>query len=260
MRAGAAQGAYAAALLLLACAGPQGAGPRAGPGEPEADDERSVLRAAAEAEKAFGASGHLLDAPALDAYLGVVVERLQPPRGAAVPFRVRVILARVPNALSMPNGALYVTSGYLARLDEEAKLAAILGHEMAPQEAAEAVIDGLQSAGWSALQIVEDAPATLAGNKGFRLVASYRTEDGLRAMIALYGVVLPEGVWFLMFHAPERVYFARHLPEFDALAASFQLRPDARGIRRRHAEEAPAGTPGDAPAPAAPKPTPAPST
>ena len=109
---------------------------------------------------------------------------------------------------------------------------------MSPQEAAEAVVDGLEAvSGWSAVKVTENAPATLAGRKGFRVVATYRDGDGLRCGIAIYGVIIPSGVYYLIYQAPERVYFARHLPAFDALAASFQLRPDARGVKLKRAEK-----------------------
>ncbi len=97
--------------------------------------------------------------------------------------------------------------------------------EMTPQEAAEVAVDGLESgSGWSNVQVLENAPVDLAGRKGFRLVASYKQSDGLRAGIALYGLVTPKATYYLMFQAPQRVYFTRHLPDFDRMAASFQLR------------------------------------
>jgi hypothetical protein len=109
---------------------------------------------------------------------------------------------------------------------------------MSPQDVAEAVVDGLTSTGVGAgVKVTENAPATLAGRKGFKVVATYKNGDGLRMGIAVYGVVIPTGVYYLVLQAPERVYFARHLPAFDKLAASFQLRPDAKGVKWPHEEE-----------------------
>lgn len=101
--------------------------------------------------------------------------------------------------------------------------------EMTPQEAAEVVVDGIESgSGFSGVQVLENAPIDLAGRKGFRVVASYKHSDGLSAGIAVCGVVTPRATYYLMFQAPRRVYFPRHLPEFDRMVASFQLRgPDA---------------------------------
>lgn len=113
----------------------------------------------------------------------------------------------------------------------------VLTAAMSPQEAAEAVVDGLMSSSDGNLKLIENAPATLAGRKGFKVVASYKNGDGLRMGVAVYGVAIPTGLYYLVLQAPERVYFARHLPAFDKLAASFQLRPDAKGVKWPHEQE-----------------------
>jgi predicted Zn-dependent protease len=118
------------ALAGLACPGVQTV-ENAPLGKPVSEDERGVLFLADESEKRYAASGLLLEAPELDAYLLAVAKRLQPPEvTAAVRFRIRVLRDRSPNATSLPNGALFVTTGMLARLEDEAELAAVLGHEM----------------------------------------------------------------------------------------------------------------------------------
>src|SRR5207244_395643 len=45
-------------------------------------------------------------------------------------FKYAVMSDPTLNAFAMPNGRIYVHSGLLARLDNEAQLAMILGHEM----------------------------------------------------------------------------------------------------------------------------------
>ncbi len=113
----------------------------------------------------------------------------------------------------------------------------VLATSMSPQEAAEAVIDGLESdKDWTSVKVLENAPAMLAGRKGFRIVATYK-EDGLRMGIVIHGVVIPTGVFYVIYQAPERVYFQRHLPIYEKLVASFQLRPDAKGMKWKHPEE-----------------------
>lgn len=120
----------ALALGLAACAGAPTPVETAPLGTPSAEDERGLLRLAGEAERRYLASGRVLEAPALEAYLLEIAKRLQPPEVTeAIRLRVRVVRDRTPNAGSMPNGAVFVNTGLLARLDDEAELAAVLGHE-----------------------------------------------------------------------------------------------------------------------------------
>jgi predicted Zn-dependent protease len=69
----------------------------------------------------------------MEEYLSRVGDRLMPDdvKAAGGPgLRIRVIRDPTLNAFAMPNGAIYVHTGLLARLDNEAQLATILGHEM----------------------------------------------------------------------------------------------------------------------------------
>jgi beta-barrel assembly-enhancing protease len=75
----------------------------------------------------------LYDDAELEAYLDEVVGRLNPPTMAAqgqVSYRVRVVADPTLNAFAYPHGALYVHTGLLAELENEAQLATVLGHEM----------------------------------------------------------------------------------------------------------------------------------
>lgn len=69
--------------------------------------------------------------PALDQYVQGVAERLlavdqTEPRSV----HVRVIKGVDGNAFALSNGSIYVTTALLATLDDEAQLAAVLGHEL----------------------------------------------------------------------------------------------------------------------------------
>lgn len=122
----------ALASTALACsgAGPQ-VQPRTAPGMALDQDERGIWRLAGEAERRLASSGRLVEAPELDAYLLEVARRLQPAEVlAATRFRIRVLRQPDVNSFTMPTGAIYVTSGLLARLDSEAEIASVLGHEM----------------------------------------------------------------------------------------------------------------------------------
>lgn len=61
------------------------------------------------------------------AYLQEMIETLYPEFGAAL--RVKVIDDPDLNAFALPNGAIYVTLGMLARLENESQLATVLAHE-----------------------------------------------------------------------------------------------------------------------------------
>jgi len=96
----------------------------------EADEKRMWARVEQEQQK-FEASGYVYRDAELEAYLTEVAQKLQPPAVLrAIPFRVAVVKNPWLNAFAMPNGALYIHSGLLARLENEAQLAVVLGHEM----------------------------------------------------------------------------------------------------------------------------------
>ena len=121
----------ALALAAVGCVPPPVA-PRTAPSVAIEPDEELLWRAVAEAEKSLADGGRLHGDPGLDAYLLGVARRLQPPEVlAATPFRVRVLDSAEPNAFALPNGAIYLHAGLLARMESEAELAAVLGHEMA---------------------------------------------------------------------------------------------------------------------------------
>ncbi len=80
-----------------------------------------------ELERELEASGALFGDPELDAYLQSVVDQLYPEE----PGRLRIRAYKDPefNAFAVPTGNLYVNTGALLRMRNEAELAALLGHE-----------------------------------------------------------------------------------------------------------------------------------
>lgn len=121
---------------------------------------------------------------ALNEYLSGVGRAMQPrTHRPTMPYSYRVLNANYINAYTFPGGAIGVTRGIACELDNEAQLAALLGHEMghvnarhAAQRAgqgmlAQAAVAGLAAATadsrWSTL-------ATLSGQVGASaLLASY---------------------------------------------------------------------------------------
>jgi predicted Zn-dependent protease len=97
-----------------------------------ASDEALIWERAAYEHRKLSRSASVLRDPLLDDYLTDVARRLVPPaaRDAGVLVSVHVLMNPSLNAFAYPTGAIYVHSGLLAQLENEAQLAAILAHEI----------------------------------------------------------------------------------------------------------------------------------
>lgn len=96
----------------------------------DGDEQRLWLRAEEE-QKVINESGFLYEDADLEVYLNEVARKLQPSDDLAG-LRVKILVLKDPhlNAFAFPNGVIYLHSGLLARMDNEAQLAALLGHEI----------------------------------------------------------------------------------------------------------------------------------
>ena len=96
-------------------------------------DERQLWNDADTEEEKLAKLGKSYDDPVLEDYLAGVASRLVPEEvrkaGAPAP---RITIMRDPtlNAFTMPNGKIYIHTGLLSRIENEAQLATILGHEL----------------------------------------------------------------------------------------------------------------------------------
>jgi predicted Zn-dependent protease len=99
---------------------------------PASAKEQKALDAANVDLEARIATEHLLYGhPALDQYVQAVAERLLAvDQTDPASVHVRVIKGVDANAFALSNGSIYVTTALLAALDDEAQLAAVLGHEL----------------------------------------------------------------------------------------------------------------------------------
>ena len=96
------------------------------------DDEKVLWRRALEEQSILDGSGWLYRDAELEAYINAVAARL----GASadtrdIVFTIKIINDPNLNAFVYPNGVIYVHTGVLARMENEAQLAALLAHEMA---------------------------------------------------------------------------------------------------------------------------------
>ena len=118
--------------LLAGCASTKV--PPIGAGRPfqlEADERRIWVDAEKEEAK-LERSGKVYDDPLLEEYLGRIGDRLvgSEVKEAGVGLRFTVFRDPSLNAFAMPNGRVYIHTGLLARLENEAQLATVLGHEL----------------------------------------------------------------------------------------------------------------------------------
>jgi predicted Zn-dependent protease len=96
----------------------------------EADEQR-LWKEARELQERLNRSGLICQDPAVQAYINQVTVRLVP-ENVRTELEVEVKVLRHPavNAFSLPNGVVYIHTGFLARMENEAQLAAVLGHEV----------------------------------------------------------------------------------------------------------------------------------
>jgi predicted Zn-dependent protease len=91
------------------------------------EEESRVWDEAADADKGIRRRGSLYVNPKVDGYLQALLDDLYPEFKGAI--RVRTVSDPDLNAFAMPNGSIYMNLGLLARLENEAQLAAVLAHE-----------------------------------------------------------------------------------------------------------------------------------
>ena len=95
------------------------------------EDEQMLWRRAQEEQNAINGSGVLYQDAELENYLNLIVKKLQVNSTSPdISFQIKVVKDPNLNAFAFPNGVIYVHTGILARMDNEAQLAALLAHEM----------------------------------------------------------------------------------------------------------------------------------
>ncbi len=95
------------------------------------EDERMLWRRAQEEQDAINGSGVLYQDAELENYLNLIVKKLQVnSTSPGISFQIKVVKDPKLNAFALPNCVIYVHTGILARMDNEAQLAALLAHEM----------------------------------------------------------------------------------------------------------------------------------
>lgn len=95
------------------------------------DDD--LLNQANAIDSQYEARGYVLHDPDVQTYIDRVGKRLLGggPAPEKVTYRFFVLNDPMVNAFALPNGSVYITTGLLALLENEAQLASVLGHETA---------------------------------------------------------------------------------------------------------------------------------
>jgi beta-barrel assembly-enhancing protease len=98
-----------------------------------ARDEARLWEQAKEEERQLREKAPLYNDPILEDYLNDVARKLVPPearRQNLLKIRVTAIKDPSLNAFTYPDGAVYIHTGLLARVENESELAMVLGHEI----------------------------------------------------------------------------------------------------------------------------------
>ena len=94
-------------------------------------DEQRLWRRVQKEQEVINNSGFLYHEPELENYLNRIANNLEA-HSVTPDFEVQIKVLKDPNlnAFAYPNGVIYIHSGILARMDNEAQLAALLSHEI----------------------------------------------------------------------------------------------------------------------------------
>ena len=183
------------AVLLTGCATTNLDPVKSGEFQKESD-EKELWRQSEEIADRIRSSGMVYDDENLSAYFNSVARGLFPVEiFDQIPFRVTIIKDPRLNAFALPNGDLFLHTGIVAHMENEAQLATLLGHEMTHSTHRHSVrsLRNLknQSAFFSVVAIGGGDYGGLLGNLGFMASVSGYSQEmerqadevGLRLMV-----------------------------------------------------------------------------
>ena len=96
------------------------------------EDETRIWNRSREEQQRLDNSQYIYRDPLLTAYVNQVAQNLQPPDLVAKGLKIEIKILKNPqlNAFAYPNGVIYLHTGILAKMENEAQLATLIGHEM----------------------------------------------------------------------------------------------------------------------------------
>lgn len=93
----------------------------------QSSEESRLWVQAKDIDEALLKSDSLYLDPEVEHYLQGIMDKLFPEFKGGI--RVRIVRSPVFNAFALPNGSIYINTGLLAKIENEAQLAAVLAHE-----------------------------------------------------------------------------------------------------------------------------------
>ena len=91
-------------------------------------EEKRLWDQAEEFDDIMRRSGQLYEDQAFVEYLQGIADRLYPELKGHI--RIRMLKSPILNAFALPNGSIYINQGLVARFQNEAQLATVVGHEI----------------------------------------------------------------------------------------------------------------------------------
>ena len=120
----------AALISLAACSGARLA-PIGQDGFQPEEDEARLWKESRELQMRFDRSGLVYEDVVVTAYVNQVALKIIPDSVTKeIKFDIKILKHPTPNAFALPHGALYIHTGMLAQMENEAQLAAVIGHEV----------------------------------------------------------------------------------------------------------------------------------
>lgn len=136
-------------------------------------EENRLWHSARELDEQMENADYLYEDEALQVYVVTVMRKLYPEYGDAI--RVRIVDSPSLNAFALPNGSIYINTGMLTRLDNEAQLATVLAHE------------GVHFTHKHSWQQRRNVKSSTAFSTGFGVVTGIPALGDLVALSSIYG-------------------------------------------------------------------------
>lgn len=139
----------------------------------QSPEENRLWHSAAELDEQLEKADYLYEDAALQAYLETVMRKVYPEYADSI--RVFIVDSPSLNAFALPNGSIYINTGMLTRLDNEAQVATVLAHE------------GVHFTHKHSLQQRRSQKSSTAFSVGFGMVVGIPALGDLIALSSIYG-------------------------------------------------------------------------
>jgi len=136
-------------------------------------EERRLWHSAVELDEQLEKADYLYEDSSLQAYLETVMHRLYPEYAGSI--TVRIVDSPSLNAFALPNGSIYINTGMLSRLENEAQVATVLAHE------------GVHFTHKHSWQQRRSVKSSAAFSVGFGMVTGIPALGDLIALSSIYG-------------------------------------------------------------------------